>query len=132
MPQLMTSPRTYTVTYEGKPEQVRRVRWFLSDVLGGCPAADDAILLTSEIAANAVQHSDSGKGGTFILRAEIHDSYAWIEVEDQGGKWTIRDMRADGRGHGLDLVSKLASEWAIDGNERCRVVSFRIDWALPA
>jgi anti-sigma regulatory factor (Ser/Thr protein kinase) len=127
MASVMTS-QTYTVTYAGRPDQVRRVRWLLAALLDGCPVADDAILLASELAANAVNHSNSGKpGGTFTFSMEIHPDYVWIEIEDQGGKWEERPYF---EGHGLDVVSKLADEWAIEGNEKCRVASFRLDWSL--
>jgi len=59
----------------------------LRKVLDGCPMADDAVLLTSELAANAVMHSDSKQpDAEFVLRAEIFEGkYLRVEVEDQGG-----------------------------------------------
>jgi anti-sigma regulatory factor (Ser/Thr protein kinase) len=101
----------------------------VAGVLTGCPVADDAVLLVSEIATNAVLHSNSRRPcGTFILRMEVRNDYVWVEVEDEGGNWEPKDGRTDGRGHGLNLVGEMADEWAIDGNEKCRVVSFRLDF----
>jgi len=47
------------VTYPGRPERVRQARAAARGLLAGCPAADEVILCLSELAANAVLHSDS-------------------------------------------------------------------------
>jgi len=52
----------YSGTFHGRADQVRRVRAAVARYLDGCPAADDAVLVVSEIAANAVLHSQSGGG----------------------------------------------------------------------
>ena len=61
----------------------------LGTILNGCPIADEAILVASELAANAVTHSGSRQpGGRFIVRAAVcPGDYAWVEVEDQGDIW---------------------------------------------
>ncbi|MBO0803900.1 MAG: hypothetical protein J2P25_12600 [Nocardiopsaceae bacterium] len=72
--------------YNGMPSELRQVRADVAEAVDGRPDAEDEILLTSELATNAVMHSRSGQfGGTFIVRVEVHDVYAWVEVEDQGG-----------------------------------------------
>lgn len=97
-------------TFPGCRDQVAQVRAFLARFLDGCPAADDAILLVSELAANAVTHSASGHpGGTFTVRARLHsDQSVHTEVEDQGSAWD-GNLAAAERLHGLHLLHELSA-----------------------
>ena len=131
---VMTSDSSWKAsrTYRGSADQLREVRGFLAAILQGCPMADDAVLMGSEIAANAVQHSGSRKpGGEFTVRAEAYEGdYLCVEVEDQGGPWVVPAARSDGRGHGLRIVGELADDWGCDGDATTGwVVWFRLDWS---
>src|SRR6266568_2885321 len=53
--------------FPGAAEHVGRVRQWLRTSLGACPAADDAVLLASELVTNALEHSISGQDGTFTV-----------------------------------------------------------------
>jgi hypothetical protein len=136
-PRVMTldPDRTWSREYPGTPDQIARARAFLASVLDGCPAAEDAILLMSEIAANAVQHSHSGRqGGRFTIRADARaGDGVLVQVEDQGGPWQPVRARTDGRGHGLDIVTALADDWGRHGDPVTGwTVWFRLAWAAPA
>jgi anti-sigma regulatory factor (Ser/Thr protein kinase) len=114
--------RRHTGTYPAEPRQVGVVRSALAGWLGGGPQADEAILVASEFATNAVLHSASRHGSVFTVRAEVRQEYLRIEVEDAGGPW--RDgPRDDGRPHGFDVVAAIAGagNWGIDGDDRGRV-----------
>jgi anti-sigma regulatory factor (Ser/Thr protein kinase) len=121
----------YTGTYPGRPDQVQRVRKdvarYLAGHPAGHPAADDAVLITSELASNAILHSSSN-GQSFIVRAEIYPGYIWLEVEDLGGPWILRPRDAC-RPHGLDVVEALAGpdNWGVDGDEAGRVAWCRLE-----
>lgn len=118
--------------YDGMPSELRQVRADVAEAVDGRPDAEDVILLTSELATNAVMHSRSGQfGGTFIVRVEVHDVYAWVEVEDQGGDWTADDHQDDDpdeHGRGLAIVEAIAGDgnW---GTERGDAPQSRVVWA---
>ena len=110
-----------------EPRQVGLARAALAGWLGGCPQADEAILIASEFATNSVLHSASRHGGAFTLRAEVQPDCLRIEVEDGGGPW--RDgLRDDGRPHGFDVVAAIAGagNWGVDGDARGRVAWARL------
>ena len=121
--------RTSTVTYPGRIEHISVVRADLRPLLRDCPIADEVILCTSELAANAALHSRSSlPGGTFTVRARISPGdHAQIEVEDGGGPWTTGTRDTAGH-HGLDIVRALATAWGIDGDHTTRVIWARFDW----
>lgn len=48
------SATRHTCTYPGRADQVRHVRRAVAQHLAGCPAADDAVLIASELASNAI------------------------------------------------------------------------------
>jgi anti-sigma regulatory factor (Ser/Thr protein kinase) len=126
--------RTLTRSYPGQRRQIRLVRATLGLLLDGCPLVGDAILIASELAANAVVHSNSAApGGRFTVRAEVcPGEYVRIEVDDQGGQWVPRGRELD-RPHGLDLIDALvgAGNWGIHGDaERGRTAWARLDWPL--
>ena len=109
--------RRHTGTYPAEPGQVRHARAALAVWLGGCPRADEAILIASEFAANSVLHSASRDGGAFTVRVEVRADRLRIEVEDAGGPW--RDgPRDDSRPHGFNVVTAIAGSgnWGVDGD----------------
>jgi serine/threonine-protein kinase RsbW len=122
--------RVWEHSYPGTAEQVRHVRAAIRDVLGDCPVADDAVHLLSELSANAIVHSDSGKsGGTFTVRVQhFLNSYVWGEVEDQGSAWDGNLSMTARHPHGLYLLERLASECGVERIRRIHVVWFRIDY----
>jgi serine/threonine-protein kinase RsbW len=122
-------------TFPARPDQAALARAFLRRVLAGCPALEDVVLICSELASNAIVHSRSAEpGGSFTVRAEVREGdYAWVEVQDQGGRWARPDQR-ERRGHGgrgLEIVGALADYWDIRGDDTGRVVCARLDWPGP-
>ena len=94
----------YQRTFHGQPDQVSQVRRDLARHLAGCPAASDAVLIASELAANAVLHSASA-GEFFTVRCQARPGWVRIEVEDLGGPWQPRQPGS--RPHGLDIITAL-------------------------
>ena len=65
-----SGPR-YRRTFHGRADQVGPVRREIARHLTGCPATDNAVLIASELAANAVTHSDSA-GDFLTVRCDVH------------------------------------------------------------
>jgi serine/threonine-protein kinase RsbW len=104
-------------TFPAAAEQVREARRFLAAVLDGHPAADEAVLCLSELAANATVHSRSRlRGGHFTVDAELRGDRLRVEVHDQGGPWTWLPRDNEPHGRGLLIVSQLASTWGRNGD----------------
>lgn len=86
------------------------------------PAAETAVLLTSEIVTNSALHSASARpGGTVTIavaeipsEADDGTGLVRVEVTDDGapGLPVMRTAGdADESGHGLHLVNALAARW---------------------
>lgn len=100
----------------GDPDAVARARRLVSSALGPVhPLHDDCVLLTSEIATNAVVHSDSGDGGTFTLTVSYAAEWVRIAVQDAGSLDPPFGWRPssplDTGGRGLLLLEALAHRW---------------------
>jgi anti-sigma regulatory factor (Ser/Thr protein kinase) len=121
--------RVAAVTCPGRPEEVGRVRSVLRRFLEDCPAALDVLLCASELAANAVVHSDSREtGGTITVRAELSPGeYVAVEVKDDGGRWIERGP-SPSSGRGLGILGALATDWGIRSAARGRTVWATFGW----
>jgi anti-sigma regulatory factor (Ser/Thr protein kinase) len=104
-------PRISTRSFPGTPAHISQARAFLAAVIEGFPAADEAVLLVSELAANACAHTVSGQpGGMFTVRAEVcAGAYVHAEVEDDGSAWD-GNMSAAEPPHGLYLLQELSDD----------------------
>jgi anti-sigma regulatory factor (Ser/Thr protein kinase) len=118
-----------SLTIRGRPEHVSDARSFVGKALGPeNPAADVAVLLTSEIVTNAVVHSNSRRpgGSVTVLVIEISGGLR-IEVADNGSDRTTPVVKGDiyaSDGHGLYLVQTLADQWGYVRDETGTTVWF--------
>jgi serine/threonine-protein kinase RsbW len=119
----------YTGTFPGRTENVSQVRREVARYLADCPATDDAVLVGSEFAANAILHSRS-RGQQFTIRVELHPDHVRVECQDAGGPWRGRRHTED-RPHGLTVVEALTGPagWGVqvtgDGG---RTIWARLTW----
>jgi anti-sigma regulatory factor (Ser/Thr protein kinase) len=84
---------------------------------------DDAVLLTSELATNAVIHAHSG------YQIEIRRRSASIRVElvnDEPEVLPILAPPTDNGGRGLHLVEAIASRWGIESDPDHKMVWFEL------
>ncbi|HET9972018.1 MAG TPA: ATP-binding protein [Streptosporangiaceae bacterium] len=101
----------------GRPEQVAVARAFVARTLSSHQIgadADAAILLTSEIVTNAIQHTKSGlDDGTVTIVVIRVPHGVLVEVIDDGAAGTpvVKGDLYAADGHGLYLVQHLAPQW---------------------
>jgi serine/threonine-protein kinase RsbW len=116
-------------SFPARADQVREARAFVRQVLAGCPVIDSLLLVCSELASNAVQHSASARpGGAFTVRAAVLEGvWAQVEIEDEGGRWAP-GRRSDEGGRGLLVVDELADWWDIREDGASRTVCARLRW----
>ncbi|MEU0521100.1 ATP-binding protein [Streptosporangium sp. NPDC006007] len=120
-------------TFPGSPVAIAEARRFVTAFLRRWPGVDDAELIVSELATNAVRHSASGRfGGCFTVSIQIDRDKVWLGVLDQGGPRIPRPLPPplDGEGgRGLTLVAGLAMNWGVTGDSGGRIVWASMDLA---
>ena len=107
-------PASPSRVFLGTPDQIRAVRGYVRTGFAGHAAAQDAELVASELATNAVSHSASGlPGGIFLVHlARLTPADVAIIVTDQGGTGHPRQPDTDldsESGRGLAVVHALSS-----------------------
>lgn len=118
-------------TFSGLPSQVGGARRWLAEMIIGFTALDDVLLAFSELATNAIMHTDSGQpGGTFTVRLAIRQEVVRVEVLDQGGTWAGGQDGGDYEaehaedasqcGRGLTIVAAITDAWGISGDHEGR------------
>jgi anti-sigma regulatory factor (Ser/Thr protein kinase) len=128
-------PHSGIISLPAIPSQVAEARRFVASFLADPALAADAMLCLSEVAANAVIHSDSRcPGGRFTVGVKRYsEGHIRIEVHDEGGRWIERAKPKGQRHLGLTIVGRLASAWGIEGDGfRHRTVWFELRPAAAA
>jgi anti-sigma regulatory factor (Ser/Thr protein kinase) len=125
-----------TLAIPGLPEHARAAREFAALVLRVHSCDDDGTtgLLVTELVANSLAHSDSGKpGGTVTVTVTVTPEEILAEVADNGGDGepVLRERadEASERGRGLRLVEELANGWGYFGGQGRLVTWFEIKTA---
>nr|WP_229806239.1 ATP-binding protein [Microbispora rosea] len=123
-----------TVALPGVERSVPVARAYARDLLLPLqwPSIDEVELLISELVANAVQHSESGRrpGGLVRLAIAEDDDGLWVDVADEGSPDRVPrvqsfDLDGDG-GRGLWLVDRMATAWGVREDREKRVVWFHV------
>jgi anti-sigma regulatory factor (Ser/Thr protein kinase) len=114
----MTTDRTITATFPGRPEQVRATRHWLADWLGpDHPATDTALLLLSETFSNSVLYGQPDDPDSPVdVTVHLNAGLLRLQVTDagHGGDPTVgHDTSGDSEhGRGLAILDLLAKEWS--------------------
>jgi anti-sigma regulatory factor (Ser/Thr protein kinase) len=109
-----------SLTIPGRPEQAATARAFVTRALGDdCPHMDTAVLLTSELVTNSLQHSRSRRDGGIITVTLIAiPGGIRAEVSDEGGlaapalRSSPDEPSVAEDGRGLHLVQALSTRWS--------------------
>jgi anti-sigma regulatory factor (Ser/Thr protein kinase) len=107
-------PGVFVERFAGDATSVAHARDFVRRVLGSAEpgVVDDAELLTSELAANAVSYA----GSDFVVRVRTGGGLTRVEVSDMSTTPpTVHHPDDDGdSGRGLWVVESIALSWGVD------------------
>jgi anti-sigma regulatory factor (Ser/Thr protein kinase) len=97
------------------PRRIRSApiaRRFVTEVIGQRPAADDVVLLASELVTNALVHAHDAT--TVTVTVAMTAAFIRVDVSDDGRtgipQWHDADSRAED-GRGFQIVNALAERW---------------------
>lgn len=111
--------------FPGTAAGAAAARHWIQRLLPPSEAQDDLISIAGELTANAVTHTRSGHpDGTFGVEVSWNPELIRLTVTDQGAPSPprlITDSVGAG-GRGLFLVSQLASQWGVVGDQETRRV----------
>jgi anti-sigma regulatory factor (Ser/Thr protein kinase) len=109
---------------------VSRARRWTRDILRGSPLAEDAELIVSELGANAILHTASGREqGSFHLALAVTAQVVAVSVTDDGGTTTApkvehQDQEAEAEhGRGLGMVSAIAHRVVVHDSDHGHTVT---------
>jgi hypothetical protein len=132
------STRPWARTYRGTPASVPEARRFVGELLAGCPAREALMTCVSELCANAIAHTASGRGGVFTVEVHIpSDGVARVAVTDDGGASVpaagSAGPMAEG-GRGLAMVAACTTRWGFADAYPGRTVWAEATWpvAVPS
>ena len=119
--------------FPGEECQVGELRRWLASLLPPCPARDDVAAVASELGANAVKHTFSGRGGCFAVEVTWYGNVVRVAVADSGGPAEphVIDDPAGENGRGLLLVRGLSVRTGVCGDRRGRLSWADVAWGDP-
>ncbi|WP_052424230.1 ATP-binding protein [Nonomuraea candida] len=123
-------PGDLVVRLPGVPSQVARARELITVALGrDHPVHDDAVLLTSELATNAILHTKSGAGGSFTVTVASSETAVRVLVSDGGSEeppCVCGTAAQSTSGRGLPLVEALSRRWGFTREDGATTVWFEL------
>lgn len=116
--------------FPGEDRQLSLARRWLESLLPDCPAREDVLCIATELGANAILHTASGRGGHFVLEVIRQKSSVRVAVEDSGAAdapQVIDDPEGE-QGRGLLVVQGLSARFGALGDHRGRTVWAEVPW----
>lgn len=119
--------------FAGKGSHLSPMRRWLMSVLPTCPALEDVLSVTNELATNAICHTRTGRGGWFAVEVTWTLGLVRVAVADLGGTSVPKlcDDPEGVHGRGLVLVQALSVRTGTLGNSNGRTVWAEIAWEGP-
>lgn len=108
---------SYHKNFPPDPAAVRAVREFVREHLGHSPRVEDALLVASELATNAVLHA-----GTDFTVAIAVGEVIRLEISDASVSQPAVLSSPNGSGYGLRLVLEIADRWGVRGRDDGKTV----------
>ncbi|MGH3328209.1 MAG: ATP-binding protein [Streptomycetales bacterium] len=109
---------SWTRAFPGEPLAVGHARAWLAALLDGGPLTDEAQLVLSELATNAVRHTASREYG-FTVTVEVGPRGLCLRVTDAGAPEPPVPTDAgqdEESGRGLRIVEALATRWGCEAD----------------
>ena len=109
--------------FPGEECQLGLLRRWLASLFPPCPARDDVAVIASELSANAIRHTASGRGGSFVVEITWSGPVVRVAVADSGAATephVIDDPGAE-HGRGLLVVRELSMSMGVCGDHRGRL-----------
>jgi len=108
-----------------------QVRHWIHALFPDSPARDDLLLVTVELATNAVKFTGSGQpGGQFAIEITWLGRHVQVAVADGGapeGPRLVEDPLAES-GRGLLMVQELSTRFGVNGDHHGRLVWASLPW----
>lgn len=111
--------------FPGEACKLGLVRRWLASLLADGPAQDEILIVATELATNAIQHTASGGDGYFAVEITARFGTLRIAVADGGSTGEpvlLASSAADESGRGLLLVRGLSTRLGVCGDHRGRLV----------
>uniref|UniRef100_UPI003F497C76 ATP-binding protein n=1 Tax=Nonomuraea bangladeshensis TaxID=404385 RepID=UPI003F497C76 len=108
--------KIHTRRFHASLSELQHVRRYVKGLMSGHPAADDAIMAVSELAANAIEHSASADSGGFTVQVTHLEGAVRIAVHDAGGPEQPKLVHSSldtTRGRGLFIVDSISRRWGV-------------------
>lgn len=123
----MTPTRaTWRMPFEPATASIARTKLasFLTLNRASSQVIDDALIVLSEMVANAVSHGDPSDDGKIELSWSINKGLLEISVHDGGADASLEPIDFDEdslSGRGLSIIARVADRWWVDMSAGTRV-----------
>ncbi|MGH3343076.1 MAG: ATP-binding protein [Carbonactinosporaceae bacterium] len=117
--------------FPGDPASLAEARAWVAGLLAHLPVVDDAVLVVSELATNALAHTASARGGYTVAVRICGPDRLRLSVSDLGSPTPpmLADPDTDTEsGRGLRIVAAITVRWGVCASHAGRSVWAELEW----